>query len=175
MWRQALWLVAALASLPLLSACGDPPPIPRVGQPVADIALPDGEGNTVRLSDFRGEVVLLNFWATWCPPCVEEMPSLQKLQEALGEKGLNVLAISVDERKEDVERFQKELDLSLPILYDPGAKVAHSFATFKFPETYIVGRDGRLVGKVIGPRDWIAPIVIRDFVELLRDGEWDGV
>ena len=174
-WRQALLLVAALAFLAQLAACGEPVVIPTLGQPVTDIALPDLEGKTVRLSDFRGEVVLLNFWATWCPPCIEEMPSLQKLQEALGEKGLNVLAISVDESLQDVEEFREELQLSLPILHDRGAKVAHTFATFKFPETYVVGRDGKLVGKVIGPRDWIAPLVIHDFIELLRDDEWDGV
>ncbi len=174
-WRHAFLLVAALATLALLSACGERIAIPTVGQPVPEVALPDLEGKTVNLSDFRGEVVLLNFWATWCPPCVDEMPSLQKLQKALGEKGLNILAISVDEKLEDIERFRDEFQLDLPILRDSGAKVAHSFATFKFPETYIVGRDGRLMGKVIGPRDWIAPLVIRDFVELLRDDEWNGI
>ena len=174
-WRHAFLLVAALAFLAPLSGCGEPVVIPTPGQPVADFALPDLEGKTVSLSDFRGEVVLLNFWATWCPPCVDEMPSLQKLQEAFGEKGLNVLAVSVDESVEDVERFRDEFQLDLPILLDSGAKVAHSFATFKFPETYIVGRDGKLVAKVIGPKDWIAPLVIHDFVELLRGDEWDGV
>ena len=174
-WRHAFLLVAALAFLAQLSGCGEPVVIPTPGQPVPDFALPDLEGQTVSLSDFRGEVVLLNFWATWCPPCVDEMPSLQKLQEALGEKGLNILAISVDESVEDVERFRDEFQLDLPILLDSGAKVAHSFATFKFPETYIVGRDGKLVAKVIGPKDWIAPLVIHDFVELLRGDEWDGV
>jgi len=172
--RQGFWLIATLALLAQLSACGEPVAIPTFGQPVAEIALPDLEGKTVRLSDFRGEVVLVNFWATWCPPCVEEMPSLQKLQEVLGDKGLRVLAISVDENVEDVERFRKDLQVSLPILLDPGAKVAHTYATFKFPETYIVDRDGKLAGKVIGPRDWIAPIVIHDFVELLR-GESDAL
>ena len=88
--RQGFWLIATLALLAQLSACGEPVAIPTFGQPVAEIALPDLEGKTVRLSDFRGEVVLVNFWATWCPPCVEEMPSLQKLQEVLGDKGLRV-------------------------------------------------------------------------------------
>jgi len=167
--RRTLLLVAALA------ACSEPPPVPTIGQPVPDVVLPDLEGRTVSLSDFRGEVVVLNFWATWCPPCVEEMPSLQKLQQALGDKGLRVLAASVDESLEDVERFRQEYQLSLPILHDRGGKIAHRFSTFKYPETYIVDRDGRLVAKVIGPRDWIAPIVIHDFVELLRGEDGDGV
>lgn len=168
-------LAAAAALLALLVSCADPGTIPTIGQPVADVAFVDLEGNSVRLSDYRGEVVLLNFWATWCPPCVDEMPSLQKLQKALGDKGLRVLAVSVDERLEDVERFQEELQLTLPILHDPGAKVAHSFATFKYPETYILDRDGVLVSKVIGPRDWIAPVVIHDFVEMLRADDAGGV
>lgn len=166
--RQRLRLVAALAFLIQLAACGDQATIPSFGQPVADIALPDLDGKTVRLSDFRGQVVLVNFWATWCPPCVEEMPSLQKLQEVLGDKGLHVLAISVDDNLEDVEKFQKDLQVTLPILLDPGAKVAHSFATFKFPETYVVDREGKLAAKVIGPRDWVAPLVIHEFLGLLH-------
>ncbi|HLE22524.1 MAG TPA: TlpA disulfide reductase family protein, partial [Vicinamibacteria bacterium] len=86
-----------------------------------------------------------------------------------------VLAASVDESLEDVERFRQEYQLSLLILHDRGGKIAHRFSTFKYPETYIVDRDGRLVAKVIGPRDWIAPIVIHDFVELLRGEDGDGV
>ncbi len=156
-----------------VSACVDPAKMPTIGQPVPEVSLPDLEGRTVRLSDFRGNVVVLNFWATWCPPCVEEMPSLQKLQQALGEKGLQVLAASVDENLQDVARFREEHDLSLPILHDRGGKIAHRFSTFKYPETYVVDRDGKLVAKIIGPRDWVSPTVIRDFVRLLR-GE-DGV
>ena len=163
------------ALLAALTACSQPTPLPTFGQPVADIALPDLEGKTVKLSDFRGQVVLVNFWATWCPPCIEEMPSLQKLHEVLSDKGLYVMAISVDENLEDVERFRDDLKVTLPILLDPGGKVAHSYATFKFPETYIVDRDGKLAGKVIGPRDWIAPLVIHDLVELLHDDDTEGL
>lgn len=173
--RRVSWQATAAVLVSLLSACADPAAIPTVGQPVADVSFVDLDGHTVRLSDFRGEVVLLNFWATWCPPCVDEMPSLEKLQKALGDKGLRVLAVSVDERIEDVERFREDLQLTLPILHDPGAQVAHSFATFKFPETYILDRDGVLVSKVIGPRDWIAPLVIHDFVELLHGDDSGGV
>ncbi len=156
-----------------VSACLDRTEIPTIGQPVPEVILPDLEGRTVRLSDFRGEVVVLNFWATWCPPCVEEMPSLQKLQQALGKKGLKVLAASVDENLQDVARFREDYDLGLPILHDRGGKIAHRFSTFKYPETYVVDRDGKLVAKIIGPRDWVSPTVIRDFVRLLHDE--DGV
>lgn len=172
---RAPYVVAAGALVSFLVACADPAAIPTIGQPVADVSFVDLEGRSVQLSDFRGEVVLLNFWATWCPPCVDEMPSLEKLQTALGDKGLRVLAVSVDDSLEDVERFRAQLQLTMPILHDPGARIAHSFTTFKFPETYILDRDGILVSKVIGPRDWIAPLVIHDFVELLHGDESGGV
>ena len=165
-----LWLLLLILSV---STCVDPTKMPTIGQPVPEVTLPDLEGRTVRLSDFRGNVVVLNFWATWCPPCVEEMPSLQKLQQALGKKGLQVLAAAVDENLQDVARFREEYDLSLPILHDQGGKVSHRFSTFKYPETYVVDRDGKLIAKIIGPQDWVSPTVIRDFVRLLR-GE-DGV
>ena len=155
------------------SACVDPAKIPTIGQPVPEVTLPDLEGGTVRLSDFRGDVVVLNFWATWCPPCVEEMPSLQRLQQALGKKGLQVLAAAVDENLEDVASFREKHDLSLPILHDRGGRIARRFSTFKYPETYVVDRDGNLVAKIIGPQDWVSPTVIRDFVRLLRNE--DGV
>jgi thiol-disulfide isomerase/thioredoxin len=166
---------SALPLVVILCACGQQVPAPTIGQPVPEVVLPDLEGRTVRLSDFHGDVVVLNFWATWCPPCIDEMPSLEKLQRALGEKGLHVLAAAVDENLEDVARFREEYELSLPILHDRGGKTAHSFSTFKYPETYVVGRDGRLVAKVIGPRDWISPTVIREFVQLLRVEEGDGI
>jgi peroxiredoxin len=170
MLRRVLLLVA-IPTVVWSCRPGQGPPIPTIGQPVPEVVLPDLNGQTVRLSDYRGEVVVLNFWATWCPPCVEEMPSLERLHKALGNKGLRVLAASVDDNLEDIERFRKQYQLTLPILHDEGGRVSHTFTTFKYPETYIVGRDGRLVAKIIGPRDWIAPIVIHDFVELLHAGD----
>jgi thiol-disulfide isomerase/thioredoxin len=131
------------------------------------------EGRIVRLSDFRGEVVVLNFWATWCPPCVDEMPSLEKLHRALGSKGLRVVAVSVDQSLDDIEHFRDKYELTFLILHDDGAKVSHAFFTFKYPETYILDREGILISKVIGPRDWVAPTVIRDLVALVRTK--DGV
>ena len=121
------------------------------------------------LSDLEGRVIVLNYWATWCPPCVDEMPSLQKLHEALAEKGLSVVAVSVDERFEDIERFVDNFGLTFTILHDEGMKVSRSYQTFKYPETYIIGRDGLVKSKVVGERDWVAPSVIRDLVALLNE------
>ena len=85
------------------------------------------------LDDLRGKVVVLNYWATWCPPCIEEMPSLEKLHEALASKGLAVVAVSVDERFSDIKRFVDERNLTFTILHDEGMKVSRSYQTFKYP------------------------------------------
>lgn len=166
--RRCGWL-ASLLLCSFVIACGERRPAPTVGQPVPDFAVPSLDGTTVQLSDYRGHVVVVNFWATWCPPCVDEMPSLERLQKALGPKGLKILALSVDHSREDILQFKQEHALSLDILHDEGARVARSYQTFKYPETYIVDPSGILVAKVIGPRDWIAPRVIRELVELLKE------
>ena len=145
-------------------------PGPQPGEPVPGFTLPDLTGRPVDVSALGGRVILLNFWATWCAPCRDEMPSLEKLHAALDEKGLSVVAVSVDERFSDIEEFVDAYDLTFTILHDEGNKVARSYQTFKFPETYIIDRDGRLKSKVVGPRDWVAPSVIRDLVALLNEG-----
>lgn len=149
-------------------------PGPQVGELAPGFNLPDLEGEMHSLADLKGRVVVLNYWATWCPPCVDEMPSLEKLHEALAEKGLSVVAVSVDERFEDIERFVDNFGLTFTILHDEGMKVSRSYQTFKYPETYIIGRDGRVKSKVVGERDWVAPSVIRDLVALMNEGSGES-
>lgn len=160
--------VAAVVSIAVSSSCKKNPG-PRVGDMAPAFTLPDIDGEMHSLGDFRGRVVVLNYWATWCPPCVDEMPSLQRLHEALAEKGLAVVAVSVDERFSDIERFVKRFGLTFTVLHDEGMKVSRAYQTFKYPETYIIGRDGRLRSKVVGERDWVEPSVIRDMVTLLNE------
>ena len=142
---------------------------PQVGDPAPNFTLPDLAGRAHSLEEYRGRVVVLNYWATWCPPCVDEMPSLEKLHRALSEKGLTVLAVSVDERFEDIGEFVDSFGLTFTILHDEGMKTSRSYQTFKYPETYIIDRDGRVKSKVVGERDWVAPSVIRDLVALLGE------
>jgi peroxiredoxin len=163
--RSFVWLFSA--TLFLFAACARKP-LPVVGEPVPEIALRDLAGQEVRLSDFKGQVVVINFWATWCPPCVDEMPALEKLHRSLGPKGLKVLAVSVDYRREDIEAFREQHRLSFTMLHDQGLKAARSYGTFKYPETYIVDRQGRLVSKEIGPAEWVSPVYLHRFVELLK-------
>ena len=164
----ALVLASALAVLGLATSSCNKDPGPQVGKAAPDFTLPDLSGKSHRLGDLRGRIVVLNFWATWCPPCIEEMPSLEKLHRALADKGVAVVAVSVDERFSDVGAFISRFGLTLPVLYDEGKKVSRKYQTFKYPETYILDREGRLKSKVVGPRDWAAPTVIRDMVQLLE-------
>jgi peroxiredoxin len=165
--RFRLLSCAVLTAVLVFSCNKDPGP--QVGNPVPDFILPDLEGKSHRLADLRGRVVVLNFWATWCPPCIDEMPSLQRLHRALADRGIAVLAVSVDERFSDVSAFARKFQLTFTVLHDEGKKVSRKYQTFKYPETYILDREGRLKTKVVGPRDWAAPTVIRDMVELLKE------
>lgn len=163
--RSAAVAIALAAALAV--SCNKHPG-PQVGKVAPDFVLPDLAGKPHHLADFRGRVVVLNFWATWCPPCIDEMPSLERLHDALDDKGIAVLAVSVDERFSDIEEFVKKYGLTLTVLHDDGKKVSRKYQTFKYPETYILDREGRLKSKVVGPRDWSAPTVIRDLVELAK-------
>jgi peroxiredoxin len=165
--RFRLLSCAVLTAVLVFSCNKDPGP--QVGNPVPDFILPDLEGKSHRLADLRGRVVVLNFWATWCPPCIDEMPSLQRLHRAFADRGIAVVAVSVDERFSDVSAFARKFQLTFTVLHDEGKKVSRKYQTFKYPETYILDREGRLKTKVVGPRDWAAPTVIRDMVELLKE------
>jgi peroxiredoxin len=124
-------------------------------------ALP---GGTVDLASFRGKVVLVNFWATWCPPCVEEMPSLERLHRALGPEGLVVLGVAADDSDDDVRTFLPKVGVTFPVLRDPGGRVAStSYRATGFPETFLIGRDGRIVKIFIGPAEWDTPEALAYF------------
>lgn len=128
------------------------------GEPEApDFSLPTLEGRAVTLSALRGQVVLLNFWATWCPPCREEMPSIERLHRELGDQGLVVLAVDVDESPRLVAKFMKDFGLSFPALLDARSEVASRYGVGGLPTTWLIDRRGRVVGGAVGPRDWASP------------------
>jgi peroxiredoxin len=132
------------------------------GDRAPDFSLPAPDGRIVSLAQYRGAVVMVHFWATWCPPCVEEMPALQKLYDALKGRGFEVLAVSVDEDGPgSVTSFMQRNGLSFPVLLDPRRTVANRrYGTFKYPETYVIDREGVVRIKVIGSRDWSQPVNI---------------
>ncbi len=138
----------------------------RVGLPAPDFTYPGLDGKKVSLSDYRGKVVFVNIWATWCPPCVEEMPSMQKLYQKLKGENFEILAVSIDSKgAKVVAPFMKKYKLTFPALLDSRGTIKRIYKTTGVPESYIIDKDGILAKKVMGPLDWSHPDVLR----LLRD------
>ncbi len=117
-------------------------------------------GKPAQLSDLRGKVVVLNFWATWCPPCVEEMPALSRLHQQIISSGGIVLGISVDDDAAKFQKFLQEHQITFPNYRDPTKNISGSYGSFRFPETYIIDRDGNIARKIIGPQVWDSPEMI---------------
>lgn len=128
----------------------------EIGDKAPEFELAGG----VRLADYRGKLVLLNFWATWCPPCVAEMPSLNNLYERFREDGLVVLGVSVDEEEEIYDRFLERWGVSFPTVRDPERTVSVRYGTMKYPETYLIDRQGVVIRKYIGPENWGQPEIV---------------
>lgn len=125
-------------------------------------------GDERSLSDYEGKVVFLNFWATWCGPCVEEMPSMQTLYEEFKQDGLEILAVNLQEAPATVQAFVDEFGYTYPVLLDRRGEVGMNYSVRGIPSTYIVGRDGRLLGMKIGFRLWDEPEVFETFRALLN-------
>jgi peroxiredoxin len=153
--KEGLWVTknASLRStsdvfLKLNGELLNPPP------PTPEFRLKDVNGKYLSLHDYRGKVVLLNFWATWCPSCKFEMASMETLHKALGNKGLVVLTVNVRESADQVKAFFQEHQLWFPALLDEDGDVFERFNVWSLPTTFIIGKKGELLGKVIGYRDW---------------------
>jgi peroxiredoxin len=171
-WLVAL-AVAAAAAFALVTLPRTPPPLGR-GSEAPAWSLPRLEGgDPLSLDSLRGRVVLLNFWATWCKPCEEEMPAMARLHRALGPRGLELVAVSVDDGRQEVVDFQERLALPFPILLDPEKRAARSYQTFRFPETFLIDREGVIVERYVGPKDWDAPAYVERLQRLL-DGPAAG-
>lgn len=130
------------------------------------------DGKPMQLSDLRGKVVVLNFWATWCPPCVEETPSLIALQREIAPKGGVVLGISADTDVAAYEQFLKDHGVIFPTYRDPAEKgnlseIGLSYGTSMYPDTYIIDRQGKIARKLVGAQDWTSPEMTAYFNTLL--------
>jgi len=144
--------------------------------PAPDFTLADLNGRRMRLEDLRGKVVFLNFWATWCPPCILEMPTMEKLHQEFGGKGLVILAVNFRENPEQVKAFLKQHQLTFTTLLDPKGKVFELYQAWSLPTTTIVNKKGQAVGRVIGYRDWHKPEMKEFFRRLLdEEQEWGPV
>jgi thiol-disulfide isomerase/thioredoxin len=132
-------------------------------------ALDDLSAKRVSLKDLRGKVVFLNFWATWCVPCRQEMPTMEKLQREMKEQGLEVVAINIRESKREVQKFIGELGLTFQVLLDKDGKVSEEYGAWAIPLSYFINRKGEFVGKVDGPREWDGREAKAFFLHLLRE------
>ncbi len=145
------------------------------GQAAPDFALQDLDGRQVHLSDHRGKVVVINFWATWCTTCEWEMPAMQTFYDALRSRPFVLLAISIDRAEPKyVRAYVEGKRLTFPVLLDPDSKVMHSYRARALPTTFFVNPRGELRGVIFGPRDWTAEEAKDVVRHLLNDGAVGG-
>lgn len=171
-----LWAIAAVAAVVGAAWIGRANYQPVItGSTAPPFTVFDMDGGEVRLSDFLGEEVLLvNVWATWCGPCLTEMPSMQRLYEQLEGESFEILAVSIDapagqfdlfgRAGGDLEAFAEQLELTFPILHNPSGDIQQIYQTTGVPESFVIGRDGVIYKKVAGDTEWDAP----ENVELIR-------
>jgi cytochrome c biogenesis protein CcmG, thiol:disulfide interchange protein DsbE len=143
------------------------------GKTADDFAL-EMEGKPRHLSDYRGKVVVLNFWASWCPPCVEEAPALNRLQRYIAPNGGTVLGFSIDEDPAAYDKFLKEFAVNFPTCRDPTvrdnkSKIMSGYGTSLIPETYVIDRHGKIARKIVGPQQWDSPEMLAYFDAILRE------
>ncbi|MDA1118104.1 MAG: TlpA disulfide reductase family protein [Proteobacteria bacterium] len=150
------WCTAGAAELPSWS-----------GGPTPALRLQDLEGKVHSLADYRGKVVLINFWATWCAPCRYEMPSIEKLRESLKGRPFAVLAVNLGEPEPRIRAFLHEVPLRFPVLLDSDAVAAKAWKAKALPATFVVGPDGRVRYRYIGELDWSRDSVRKAIVALL--------
>jgi peroxiredoxin len=162
--RSSFFAIPLLATALAATACYHGSKPTDIDRPAPAFTVQDS-GHSVSLDQFRGKIVVLNFWASWCPPCVDELPSLMQMQTNLQYKGIVVLGVSVDADADDYQKFLKDHKVNFVTARDPGhddakgveAQVSSAYGTFKFPETYIIDRNGVIRRKLIGAIDWTQP------------------
>ena len=155
---KIFFILLMLSAVGLAAGCNRGSRPPHIGDVAKDFSLQDSD-RKISLNQFRGQVVVLNFWATWCPPCVEELPSLMAMQERTKEKGIVVLGVSIDVDDDAYHRFLKLRKVNFLTVRDPEQKVATMYGTAGWPETYVIDRQGLMRRKFIGPVDWNSPEV----------------
>jgi cytochrome c biogenesis protein CcmG/thiol:disulfide interchange protein DsbE len=159
------FVLITCAALLALSGCYSGSRPPKIGTNAPEFTVQDSQ-TKVTLSQYRGQVVVLNFWATWCAPCVEEIPSLVEMQRRLKDKGVTVLAVSMDVDEGAYRRFVKDHNVNLLTVRDPDQKSSSLYGTHLYPETYVIDRNGVMRRKFIGAVDWTEP-EITDFLSKL--------
>ncbi len=138
--------------------------------PAPDFELKGEDGDTYRLSDYRGQVVVMNFWATWCPPCREEMPAMERLWGKVKDKGIVILAVNVGEDADTIFEFTGHYPVSFPLPMDQDGKVIADYPVKGLPTTYIVDPAGRVTHRAVGSRAWDDPKLIAVLMRMRAQG-----
>lgn len=149
-YAGALRAAPDYSAVPRLEAVKDGPAAP-------DFTLANPGGRKVSLKDFRGKVVFLNFWATWCEFCRDEMPSMQQLYQEFQGKGLEIVGVNVKDKRSDALAFVKKLRVTYPIVLDPDGEVGLLYGAFGMPLSYLIDRKGTILARLVGPADWYSP------------------
>jgi peroxiredoxin len=139
----------------------------KAGDTAPDFRVQTESGKTVTARDFGGKLLILNFWATWCTPCVDEVPSLDQLQRTLGSKGLVVLGVSVDKDENAYKEFLKRFNVSYLTSRDPAQVVNMKYGTVQYPESYLIDRNGKVVEKVVGEANWSSEQMVQHVQSML--------
>ena len=175
MQRLLLLLAAGVLLTLTLGGCSGETPAPStagpvaIGQPAPDFTLSDLNGRNYTLSQLRGKVVIVNFWATWCPPCRAEMPSMERLHRQLAGEGLVLLAVNIEkDGRRSVAQFLSAAPHSFPVLLDEQEVVQKRYGVYQFPESFIIRKDDVIDDKVIGAIDWAEPRTVAYFRDLIR-------
>jgi len=168
-------LAACCAFVPAAARAADLPPLShsltmQAPKPAPALKLKDLHGRTLDLAQFKGKVVLINFWATWCPPCRREMPSMERLSQAFKGKPFVVLAVDVGEDPDTIESFNSQLDTvpTFPILLDTRSHAMQSWKVAGLPTTFLVDKQGRIIASAIGGREFDHPEIVKTVGVLLR-------
>ncbi len=144
--------------------------VAKVGDPIPDVTLIDTQGNKLRLSELKESVVFVNFWASWCPPCIEEIPSIESLFRNLsGKPKFKMITILYRDDVDRIIKSAREQGYTLPIYRDPDGFAAIQFGITGVPETFIIDKNGILRDKVIGPYTWDSPPVIDTLLKLINE------
>ena len=169
--KRLVSIALLLCIITLTTACSrkETPQPAMEGKAAPDFNVRDLAGKETRLSELKGKVVLVNFWATWCPPCREEVPSMAVLNRLMADKPFRMLAISIDQGgKAAVEAFFKQANTSLPAYLDIDGAIGKTYGITGVPETFVIDRKGVIIKKVIGPLDWSGPEVVKFLNEAMQ-------
>jgi len=171
--KQSFLFTLIIALFLFIFACGQGPTQVKVGDPAPDFSLVDLEGKTWVLSELKGQVVFINFWASWCPPCMKELPSMQKLYETLPGDKFKMLALLNNDKPAVANFVANQNGFTMPILDDSKRLIGAKYAIKGLPETFIVDKLGIIRQKVIGPAQWDSPGAVQMILDLINQKHKD--